>query len=149
MKALKITTIVLYLFPTVVMGLLGSKFITATEYFSYHAQATGVEWSAIDPGLQLVYLAVFKLCGAALLSLCISMSAMIAIPFAKRCHRWSYFAIPAAALLFWSIALGITLHVTNATPAVAPWGGSLSCVVSILAGFAVSLVDLSRRRFSG
>jgi hypothetical protein len=141
MKVFKLFSMILYLVVVLITASLGIKFITATEYFSYHAQAAGTGWSAVDPGLQLVYLAVFKVCGAALLSVCIGMLFMIIIPFAKHGHQWSYYAIPIVGTLFWSITLATTLYVTNTTPATAPWKGSLFCVVTILVAFMLSLLE--------
>jgi hypothetical protein len=141
MKVFKVFSVILYLFVVLITASLAVKFVTATEYFSYHTQAAGTSWSAVDPGLQLVYLAVFKVCGAALLSLCLCLLFMIIIPFAKYSHSWSYFAIPIVFLLFWSITLATTLHVTKTTPATAPWMGSLFCVVTILVAFILSLLE--------
>ncbi len=144
MKVFNLFSVVLYLVVVLITAALGVKFISATEYFSYHAQAAGTSWSAVDPGLQLVYLAVFKVCGAALLSVWICILFMIIIPFAKHSHRWSYYAIPIAYMLFWSITLATTLYVTSTTPATAPWIGSLFCVVTILAAFIFSLLERSK-----
>ena len=146
MKALKITSITLYSFSAIIIGTLGLRFITATQYFSYHAQAAATQWSTIDPNLQFVYLAVFKLCGAALISLCIALLTMIIVPFSKHDHRWSHFAIPLIGFLFWSITFAITLYVTHTTPAKAPWDGSLICVTAILLGFASSLLERSLKK---
>ena len=143
MKAYKVVSIALYIFVVIVMISLGVRFISATEYFSYHAQAAGTEWSTIDAGLRLVYLAVFKVCGAAILSLCVCMLTMIVVPFAGSSQRWSYFAIPIVGMCFWSITLATTLHVTRTTPAEAPWTGSLACVLVILVAFAFSMAERS------
>jgi len=149
MKACKITAILLYLFPAIIIGTLGVRFLTATEYFTYHAQTAGIDWTAINPGLKLVFLAVFKICGASLLSLCIGMLIMILVPFAKYSHRWSYFTIPIIGMFFWSITLATTLYVTNNTPAEAPWGGSLICVAAFLVAFAFSMIELSMLKRKG
>ena len=145
MKVFKICSVILYLFVVLITVSLAVKFLSATEYFSYHAQASGTSWSAVDPGLQLVYLAVFKVCGAALLSACLCLLLMVIIPFAKHGRQWSYYAIPIVCLSFWSITLATTLHVTNTTPATAPWTGSLFCVVMIVAAFIFSLLELLKR----
>jgi hypothetical protein len=140
MKAFKVISVILYLFIVFITASLALRFVTAKEYFSYHAQAAEISWSAVDPGLQVVYLAVFKVCGAALLAVCVGVLFMIVIPFAKNSHKWSYYAIPMVCMLFWSITLATTWHVTTTTPATAPWGGSLFCVVMILVAFVSSLL---------
>lgn len=144
MKRYKIISTVLYLLPTLIILSLGLRFFTATEYFSYHEQAADVAFATVAPGLQFVFLAVFKVCGAALTALSVCLLVMIIFPFAKHRHRWSYYAIPSVAGLFWATTLGVTLYVTMTTSATAPWTGSLSCVVMILAAFVSSLLDLSK-----
>ena len=143
MKVFKLFSVILYIVVVLITASLGIKFISATEYFGYHAEAAGTSWAAIEPGLQVVYLAVFKVCGAAILSVCVCMLIMIIVPFAKHHHRWSYYAIPIVGMLFWSITLATTLYVTSVTSAKAPWIGSLICVVMILVAFVSSLLHRS------
>ena len=95
---------------------------------------------------QDLYLAVFKVCGAASLGLSLGILIMIFLPFAKYGHKWSYFSIPVLGLLFWLSTLATTLHVANTTGADTPWKGSLFCVIAILLAHGFSLIELSLRR---
>ena len=144
MTRLKLASTVLYLFAVLITVAMGIKFLTASEYFVYHAQAAGMDWAAVDPGLQVVFLAVFKVCGAGFLTVSLCMFLMIVLPFAKHDRRWSVYAIPACGTLFWSIVLATTAYVTSTTPAAAPWSGSLFNVIIILIAFLLSLVDRSK-----
>jgi hypothetical protein len=144
MTRLKLASTILYLLVVLITVAMGIKFVTAREYFVYHAQASGMDWSAVDPGLQVVFLAVFKVCGAGFLTVSLCMFLMIVLPFAGNDRRWSVYAIPACGVLFWSIVLATTVHVTSTTPAAAPWFGSLFNVIIILVAFLLSLVDRSK-----
>jgi hypothetical protein len=144
MTRLKLASTVLYLFVALITLAMGIKFVTANEYFVYHAQAAGMDWAAVDPGLQVVFLAVFKVCGAGFLTVSLCMFLMIALPFAKHDRGWSVYAIPACGTLFWSIVLATTTYVASTTPAAAPWSGSLFNVVIILIAFLLSLLDRSK-----
>ena len=139
MKTIKSISAVLYILVALITASLGVRFISASEYFSYHAAAAVMPWSAVDPGLQLVYLAVFRVCGAAILAVALSLLIMIFVPFLRYGRLWSYYAIPIVGMLFWSIVLTTTLQVAIATAAAAPWGGSLFCIVMLLLGFVLSL----------
>jgi len=144
MSKTKSASMVLYLFVVLITAAMGIRFVTANEYFAYHAQASGMDWSAVDPGLQVVFMAVFKVCGAGFLTVSLCMLLMIIFPFARHGRRWSIYAIPACGALFWSIVLTATVHVTLTTPAAAPWSGSLTNIVMIGIAFVLSLVDRSK-----
>jgi hypothetical protein len=135
---------ILYLIVVLITIGMGIRFLTANEYFPYHAQASGMDWAAVDPGLQVVFMAVFKVCGAGFLTVALCMSVMIVFPFARHGRRWSVYAIPASGALFWSIVLAATVHVTLTTPATAPWRGSLTNIVMIGIAFVLSLIDRSK-----
>ncbi len=133
----------LYIIVAFITASVGVRFITATEFFDYHAEASGLSWEAVEPGLRIVYLAVFKVCGAAILAVSASLLIMLTFPFAKHRQRWSYYAIPLVGLLLWSIVFATTLDVSITTPGTAPWIGSLVCVAMILTAFVLSLLDRS------
>jgi len=135
----KIVSIIVYSIVAIVTGGTGLKFITASEYFSYHAQASGMAWVDINPGLQLLMLTGFKILGAGFLTVALCLILMIIFPFARHDQRWSYFAIPLSGLFLWSIILATTLTVSFTTGAAAPWGVSVFCVLTLLLGFIVSI----------
>ena len=144
MSKTKLASAVLYLVVVAITFGMGIRFLTASEYFAYHADASGVAWSAVDPGLQVVFLAVFKVGGAGFLTVALCLLVMVVFPFMRRDRPWSIYAIPACGALFWSIVLATTVYVTRTTPATAPWSGSLSNVVMIAVAFALSLIDRAR-----
>ena len=136
-------TIILYALVALITFGAGLKFILATEYFVYHAQVSGMTWSNVDAGSQLLYLAGFKIIGAGFLTVALSLGLIIFFPFYKYNQRWSCYAIPLVGLTFWSIMLATTAKVSIETQASAPWGGSLICVLMLLVAFLVSLFDQS------
>lgn len=123
---------------------MASRFLTATEFFPYHAVASGTEWADLGPGLQTVVLAVLRVCGAGWLATGIALALMIAFPFARRDEPWSHVAIPTVSLTFWAITLATTLHVASTTPATPPWMGSLFCIVVTLLSATCSLLSRGR-----
>lgn len=139
MKKAKLISTILYSLATAITLLMASKFLMADQYFVYHAEASGMQWAEIQTGLQTVYLAVFKICGAGFLSIGFAMAVLIAVPFIKHNQSWSYYTIPASGLLFWSITLATTVYISLSTPASPPWAGSLTVVFLLLAGFLFSL----------
>jgi hypothetical protein len=123
---------------------MASTFLTATEFFSYHAVASGIEWKNVEPGLQTVLLAVFRVCGAGWLTVAVALLLLLVFPFGKRDEGWSYVAIPLLSLIFWGITFATTMHVATTTPATPPWEGSLICIgVTLLSAL---LAGLYRKR---
>ncbi len=144
MNKVKLLSAILHIVVAFITAGMGVRFLTATEYFSYHSQASGMAWGDVSSGLRIVYLAVFKVCGAGFLTVALSLLLMIIFPFAKYNNRWSYFAIPICGSLFWSIVLAATLYVSFTTQAIAPWRGSLSCIILTLLAFILSLFGLKK-----
>ncbi len=141
MSKAKIVSIILYSLVTLITAGTGLKFITASKYFTYHAQASGMDWTQVNSGLQLLMLAGFKIIGAGFLTVALCLTLMIIYPFARHDQKWSYYAIPLSGLLLWSIILITTLSVAFATGANAPWGGSLFCILTLLLGCSVSRLE--------
>jgi len=142
----KLIAVLLYSVVALITAGAGIRFLFATEYFAYHAQASGMDWSSVDAGLQTLALSGFRIIGAGFLTVSLGMTLMIFIPFAKYEQRWSYFAIPACGILFWSISLTTSLWVSSVTQAVAPWRGSLFCVLVLLFAMTSSLYELKSFR---
>jgi hypothetical protein len=94
MTKARLASTVLYLLVVLITVGMGIRFLTAGEYFVYHAQASGMGWSAVDPGLQIVFMALFKMCGAGFLTVSLCLLLMVIFPFAKHGRRWSVYAIP-------------------------------------------------------
>ena len=134
MKRLKYLALAGYAFVALIMLIMASTFLTATEFFPYHAAASGLEWKALDPGLQTVILAVFKICGAGWLTGSVALIVLLVFPFGRRDEVWSYFAIPVLSLIFWGITFATTMHIATTTPATPPWKGSLFCIGLTLLG---------------
>ena len=144
MKKAKTVSIILCSLVTLITLSMASKFLMAREYFVYHAEASGLNWVDIPKGLQMVYLAVFKICGAGFLSTGLGLTLLISIPYTRYSQRWSYYAIPGFGLIFWSITLAMTLYVQISTGANTPWRGSSLCIFLLVLGFAVSVLDPKR-----
>ena len=144
MRAFKYLAIGGYALVALVTLGMASAFLTATEFFPYHAVASGTAWADLEPGLQTVILTVFRVCGAGWLTVGIALVLLIVFPFARRDEGWSYAAIPLLSLIFWGIVFATTLHVARTTPATPPWTGSLICILLTLLSALFS--GLSRRR---
>jgi hypothetical protein len=140
MGTLKSVALAGYACVALVMLIMALLFLTATEFFPYHAAASGLEWGDLEPGLQTVLLAVFRICGAGWLTVAVALMVLILFPFGRRDEGWSYFAIPLLSLIFWGITFGTTMYVAMTTPATPPWAGSLICIgVTLLSALLAGL----------
>ena len=146
MSKAKRVSIVLYSIVAFITVGTGLKFITASEYFTYHAQASGVNWTDVNSGLQLLMLAGFKIVGAGFLTVALCLILMIIYPFAGDDQKWSRYAIPLTGLFFWSIILITTVSVSITTGAKTPWAGSVFCLLTLLLGLGVSLLESSAKK---
>ena len=142
MNNAKLIAVLLYSIVVFITAGAGLQFMTATQFFDYHAQAAGVSWSSLNPDLQMLILAGFKVTGAGFLTVALNLALMILFSFTKHAKSWSGVAIPLVGLVFWSVVLSTTLLVFSATGAAAPWGVSLFCVMSLLVGLFISQREL-------
>jgi len=132
MRRLKHLAIAGYGIVALIMLLMASRFLTAEQFFPYHAAASGLEWADLEPGLQTVVLAVFRICGAGWLTVSVALAVLIVFPFGRQDEGWSYYAIPLLSLIFWGITFATTMQVAMTTPATPPWRGSLFCIAITL-----------------
>jgi len=144
----KLVAILLYSIVVLITAGAGLQFMTATQYFDYHAQASGLDWYSLNPDLQMLILAGFKVTGSGFLTVALSLSLIIIFSFTKHAESWSAVAIPLVGLVFWSVVLSTTLMVFSATGAAAPWGTSLFCVIALLVGLFISQRELKQTETS-
>lgn len=142
MDKAKLVAVALYASVVLITAVGGIQFMTATQFFEYHFRASGVPWDTLNPDLQMLILAGFKVVGAGFLTVALNLSLMIIFSFTKHAKSWSGVAIPLVGLVFWSVVLSSTLLVYSATGADAPWGASLFCVLALLVGLLISQRDL-------
>lgn len=148
MSKAKAVAVLLYSIVVLITAGAGLQFMTATQYFDYHAKASGLDWYSLNPDLQMLILAGFKVTGAGFLTVALSLSLIIIFSFTKHAESWSGVAIPLVGLVFWSVVLSTTLMVFSATGAAAPWGYSLFCVMALLVGLFISQRELKKTETS-
>jgi len=142
MDKTKLIAVGLYSLVVLITALSGLQFVIATSFFEYHATAAGVDWSSLNPDLQMLILAGFKIAGAGFLTVALSLALMILFSFSRDANSWSAIAIPLVGLVFWSSVLSTTLLIYSATGAATPWPVSLFCVVTLLVGLLISHRDI-------
>lgn len=120
------------------MGLL---YLLSPEFMPYHATAIGQNWDSVEPGLQVLLLALLRVAGGGFLSLAIVITVLLYWPW-RDDARWAQWLLPLAILAVHGPTLWATLSVTLQTPATAPWAGPAAAVAAAIAGFAL---DSSRR----
>ena len=141
----KLIAVILYSIVVFITAGAGLQFVTATQFFDYHSKAAGVDWSSLNPDLQMLILAGFKVTGAGFLPVALNLALMILFSFTKHAKSWSGIAIPLVGLVFWSVVLSTTLLVFSATGADAPWGASAFCVMALLVGLFISQRELKEQ----
>lgn len=142
MDKTKLVAVGLYSIVVLITALGGLQFVTATSFLEYHATAAGVTWSSLNPDLQMLILAGFKIAGSGFITVALSLALMILFSFTRQASSWSAIAIPLVGLVFWSSVLSTTLLIYSATGAETPWPVSLFCVIVLLIGLLISHRDI-------
>jgi hypothetical protein len=133
-----------YAISGVISLVLGTIYVTASQFLPYHRDAIGADWNALDTGTQAVLRALVHVGGAGWLACGIALLVLAWIPV-RRGERWALWATPVIGLAFWVPNVWATVEVTVRSAATAPWYGSVVAVGLLVAGAAASAVDARRR----
>lgn len=125
-----------YLLPALTLLAFGIRYLTASEFMPYHADALGREWGDLSPHEQGVMLAALRGGGGGFVIGGAAILLLLAIPF-RRGERWAHQAVPGLVLLCGLSALFTSATLARLTPASPPW--ELTLVVIFLAGLGFVL----------
>lgn len=131
----------LYLLINLVAFTMSMVFLTSREFFPYHAEASGMIWSEIPSGLQLVLLSLIRLAGFGWLVFALGLGFLIIYCYHIRNDVLSYFTIPALIFIYFSGVFGITYYVYIQTHANTPWTSSIGMIITDIIAFACSMIS--------
>jgi len=131
MEFIRIANYALYLIVGLITFGIGLRFLFAKTFFSYHREATGLEWNTIDKSLQMIILAIMKMAGIGIT--CLSVL-MITYPFMfmHSDNSLDKYLVPIISLMFWIGSFSITFNVHKRTSANTPWKVSLFSYILIV-----------------
>ena len=139
MEFIRIVNYALYIIVGLITFGIGLRFLLSKKFFSYHREATGLEWNNIDKSLQMIILAIMKMAGIGIT--CLSVL-IITYPFMFMCsdNFFDKFLVPIISLLFWIGSFNITFNVHKKTSANTPWKGSLFSTILIVIAILLSVL---------
>ena len=119
----------IYAINGVVSVALGWTYLLRDEFMPYHAVAVGTEWAALDEPVRILVGSLMDVAGGAWAATGIILLALVAFPF-RRGDRWARWTIPAGFVLLYAPMLYAILTVMASTPAVPPWYGTVTSLVT-------------------
>lgn len=126
-----------HLVAAVASGVMGGWYLVASRFQSYHADAAGLGWDELEPGLQVVLRALLNVAGGGWLATAVAIAWLLAVPW-RRGERWAEWAAPTVGLAVWLPTTWATIEVTYRTDAVAPWYGAFAVTALFVVGAALS-----------
>ncbi len=133
----------IYFITGIVSFVIGLWFLTARQFFYYHAQATGMKWEQIDGKLQLIILALMKVGGTGYIALSLFLMIFtITGDFEKK--RAVKLSIPGIALFFYCGIFGITFYVHQLTNANTPWVLPLIEIAALVIAMILSFIKTKK-----
>ncbi len=130
----------LFFIVGIITLLIGLRFLLTKKFFSYHIEATWLEWNKIENPLQIVILAIMKMAGFGILCLSIFIIALSILRFNNQVNTFLEYFVPIISLLFWSGSFGVTFSVYKKTNANTPWKGSLFSMSLIIIAVVTSIL---------
>ena len=139
MEVIRIVNSALYIIVGLITFGIGLKFLLSKNFFSYHREATGLEWNNIDKSLQMIILAIMKMAGIGII--CLSVL-IITYPFVlmNSDNFFDKYLVSIISLIFWIGSFSITFNVHKKTNANTPWKGSLFSIILIVIAILLSVL---------
>ena len=133
----KLAAMVCHSLAILPMLLGGIVYAIRDNYMSYHAEATAYAWQDLEPGMQVLFLAMLNGSGSLMLLTALSLILLLAIPFRNN-ERWSFWAIPLIGISAISIAIRAAVLVDFNTAANPPWQWLILVIGFFLSGLFLS-----------
>ena len=97
----------------------GSVYSLINEFMPYHADAVGMPWQQLNPGIQLLLLACINGAGGLMVIIGVLLLLILRYSFAKG-ELWSFIAIPVTGFTTMAHGLAAALPIDQQTPAEPP-----------------------------
>jgi hypothetical protein len=117
----------------------GLSYLFRPRFTSYHRDAVGVEWEALEPRFQTLFLALLRVGGGSLVANGFAALWLIARPFWEG-ETWAKYSLPLVGLISSLSVLYATYLVKTYTPASPPFKFVLALVGLLIVGFILSMV---------
>jgi hypothetical protein len=136
---------VCYLLTLPIPILFGFIFLFRPEFMPYHAVAVGQSWSEVDPGFQIIILALMRATGGGMLVTACAIGILLFKAFRKGI-RWAYWAIPVIGLISTLPKLYATIYVTRSTSASPPWIAAALVTILLMLGYILSVLPRAKTK---
>lgn len=100
----------LYVCGSIPLVIFAIIYLTRQEFMPYHAVTVGREWSAVEPGIRTLVLALMRVVGGAWLASAVAILVLVAIPL-RRGETWAILVTPVIGLIVGLSTLLTTLWV--------------------------------------
>jgi len=110
----------------------------------YHQQAIGMQWAALEPGLQVLLNGFIKITSGFFFIQGITMIVLLVIAF-RRGELWAKWFIPALSLFWLCFGLYVPINIALKTKASTPWPASFIVLAITVAAFLFSDVFLDTK----
>jgi 3-oxoacyl-[acyl-carrier protein] reductase len=98
--------------------LAGLRYLFTAEFMPYHAAVASQEWSALQPGIQTIFLGMLRIAGGAFLAFGIALLWLL-VPL-NRGEHWAPWAVVTVAGAVWLPTLYVVLALRAAAPRAEP-----------------------------
>ncbi|MDJ0737795.1 MAG: hypothetical protein QNJ47_27685 [Nostocaceae cyanobacterium] len=126
-----------YLIGILIIASIAIIYLFTPQLLPYQEQAIGTSWSELNSGLQTQFLSLMKVSGGGYISLAVTLTVLLLIPFRKG-ENWARWAIPAIGIPAILIVNYAGLTIILNTPGRPPIIAGPVAIVFFLAGLILS-----------
>lgn len=137
-KAITIINAIIFIITALAGFLFAWMYLFRPEFMPYHEVAVGHPWEDMEPGYQVLIIALMRVGGGGWLATSTGISILLIWPF--RCGKfWPNYAIPAIALSALIPTFIATLYVNQNSPATPPYLLAAALIALMIITLVLSL----------
>jgi len=145
MKTREKISLGLYMINALLLLIFGVKYLLCETIMPYHQEAIGMQWIALEPGLQVMLNGFIKVTAAFFLVPGITIIFLLAIPFRKG-ELWAKWFIPGLLCFWLCFGLYVPINIALKTHASTPWQPSVVGLAITVAAFLFSDIFYKNKR---
>jgi len=133
---LKNIAFILYAITALISFAFGLIYLFRDRFLPYHSVAVEKSWDQLDSKIQILILALLKVCGGGMLCNALAISTLLIFSFHSQWANFALLVIGLSETIPTFIATMIVKHGTKASP---PWLITLITIILIIIAFILAI----------
>ena len=140
MNIYELIAVIIYGIVGIISLIMAFKSLVSKRFILFHEKASGVSWADLDSRLQKVILALMKVSGLGFFIVALILLVFPVVNYLNP-DEFLRYAVPSLAFVFCLGLFLVNYSLYRQTKSRTPWMGSLFCLVALIAGIILSILE--------